>query len=139
MADLAEGIAQYLTARGLLTYDPDGVTGDTFIDTMPPQPDQAVALTLYGSGEPDPLAEDDQVSLQVRIRGTEDPRLSRRRSQAIYSVLHGAAGLVLPDGTFLILAIAQQTTTSLGIDQNNRHEHVVNYRINYSNPTEHRS
>ncbi len=139
MADLAEGIAKYLTARGLLNYQPDGPGGDTFVDTMPPQPDQAVALTLYGGPEPDPESADDEVSLQVRIRGTEDPRLSRRRSQAIYSVLHGAAGLTLPNGDFLILSIAQQTTTALGIDTNGRHEHVVNYRMTYTNQTENRS
>lgn len=139
LADLAEGIAEYLAAVGLLVYDPAGVTGDTFIDTMPPQPDEAVALTLYGSGEPDPVNDDDEISLQVRCRGTSDPRPSRQRSAAIYSQLHGLSQTVLPDGTYLILSIAQQTTSSLGLDANGRHEHVVNYRITYSNPTAHRS
>ena len=139
MADLAEGIAEYLQAAGLLVYDPDGVTGDTFIDTMPPQPDAAVALTLYGAGEPDATQDDDEVSLQVRCRGTSDPRPSKQRSAAIYSQLHGLSQTVLPDGTYLILCIAQQTTSALGMDANGRHEHVVNYRINYSSTTEHRS
>ncbi|GAA1977414.1 minor capsid protein [Kitasatospora viridis] len=139
MTDPLDGIAQYLAGLGLLTYDPTGASGDTFIDSMPPAPDAAVALTLYGSGEPDPLAAEDEVSLQVRIRGGPDPRVSRRRSQAVYSVLHGASGLALPDGTWLVLAIAQQTPTALGIDQNGRHEHVVNYRLTVTNPTVNRS
>lgn len=46
MADLLDGLARYLDAAGLLTYDPDGVEGDTFIETMPPAPDEAVALAL---------------------------------------------------------------------------------------------
>lgn len=139
LADLVEGIAQYLQTAGLLTWDPAGLVGDTFVDTMPAQPDEAVALTLYGSREPDPVNDDDEVSLQVRCRGTRDPRLSRHRSDAIYGQLHGLADTVLPDGTWLILAIAQQTPSALGLDANGRHEHVVNYRITYSHSTAHRS
>lgn len=57
MADLLDGIARYLHGRGLLTYDPAGLAGDTFVETMPPAPDQAVALALY-DGAP-PQARDD--------------------------------------------------------------------------------
>jgi hypothetical protein len=139
LADLLDGMARYLAGLGLVVYDPDGTSGDCFIDTMPPQPDAAVALGAYGLGEPDPLNDDDESGLQVRVRGGPDPRPSRARCQAIYSALQGLASVALPDGTWLILAAAQQTTTPLGTDANGRHEHVVNFRLNTVNPTANRS
>ena len=139
MADLVEAIALYLQGRGLLTWDPNGTTGNTFAEFMPSVPDLAIVLTPYGLGEPDPVAADDETGLQVRVRGGPDPRVSRQLSMAVYSVLHGAAGLSLPDGTWLISAVALQTPSSLGVDENNRHEHVTNYRLNVSSATEHRS
>lgn len=139
MADLLDGIARYLVGLGLAQYDPDGVAGDLFVDTMPPQPDSAVAIGTYGLGIPDPLNDDDEQGLQVRVRGGPDPRVSRRRSQDIYAVLQGLAGVELPDGTWLISCTALQTPTPLGTDATGRHEHVTNYRLFTVNPTAHRS
>ena len=140
MADLAEGIAQHLTAKGLLTYDPDGTGGDTFLDDMPSTPDQAVALTLYEAPtEPDSLLGYDEPRLQVRVRGTQDATVSRDRCRAIYEELHGLGPLTLPDGTRLILCVAlQHGPASLGKDANGRHEHVVNYRAEQRSVTTHR-
>ncbi|WP_261958353.1 hypothetical protein [Streptomyces nigrescens] len=36
----------------------------------------------------------------MRVRGAADPRVSRRRAEALYGALHGLAGLELPDGTW---------------------------------------
>jgi hypothetical protein len=135
LADILDSMAQYLQGLGLVHYDPTGVTGDCFIDTMPPQPDSAVALGAYGLGEPDPVSADDELGLQVRARGSTDPRISRRRCQDIYSALHGLADVPMADGTLLILATAVQTTTALGLDGNGRHEHVVNFHLHITNPT----
>ncbi|MFD4659341.1 minor capsid protein [Kitasatospora sp. NPDC058444] len=129
MADVLDSLARYLQAAGLLTYDPTGVKGDCFIELMPPAPDRAVQLSLYGAGVPDPLNGWDERSLQVRVRGTADPRVSRARAEAILSALHGLAGIELPDGLWLVLCIAQQTPAPLGVDAAGRHEHVVNFRL----------
>ncbi len=141
MADLLDGMARYLAALGLLTYDPDGIAGDCFIDLMPPVPDEVVVLGSYGLGEPDPLNADDESGLQVRCRGPAagDPRPSRARALAVYSALHGLTDTVLPDGTDLLLAVAQQTPSPLGQDTSGRHEHVINFRIHTVNPTANRS
>jgi hypothetical protein len=138
LADVLDSVAQYLQGLGLVKYDPTGTTGDCFIDSMPPVPDSVVVLGAYGLGEPDPLNGDDEIGLQVRARGTPDPRISRKRCQDIYSALHGLAGVPLADGTWLILATAVQTTTGLGLDGNGRHEHVVNFRLYITNPTANR-
>ncbi|MFJ6707027.1 MULTISPECIES: minor capsid protein [unclassified Streptomyces] len=138
MADLLDGLARHLADAGLLTYDPAGIAGDTFAETLPPEPAEAVGLWLYGAGEQDSRNGYDTRQLQVRVRGTADPRVSRRRAEALYGALHGLAGIELPDGTYLVLSVAQQTPTPLGPDSAGRHEHVVNFRLDVDNPTTHR-
>ncbi|WP_328361391.1 minor capsid protein [Streptomyces sp. NBC_00445] len=141
MADLdpLDGLAQLLAARGLVTYDPEGVTGDLFVEAMPPAPDAAVALWLYDGEAPDTRNAYDTPRLQVRVRGGPDPRLSRRRCWRIYSALHGLAGVALADGTWLVLAAARGTPAPMGPDSSGRHEHVVNFDLNVSAPTDHRT
>ena len=135
MADLLDGIARHLAAAGLLTYDPTGRSGDTFVEAMPPTPDRAVSLALYDAGAPEARDDAEPRRLQVRTRGTADPRVSRARAEALYRALHGAAGVELPDGTWLILAAARGTPAPLGPDSNGRHEHVVNFDLDVSGPT----
>ncbi|MBC9714077.1 hypothetical protein H9Y04_16050 [Streptomyces sp. TRM66268-LWL] len=141
MADLdpLDGIARLLAARGLVTYDPTGTSGDLFIEAMPTAPDAAVALWLYDGEAPDPRNAYDTVRLQVRVRGGPDPRVSRRRARALYSALHGLAGVDLADGTWLILAAARATPAPMGADSTGRHEHVINFDLDVSAPTDHRT
>ncbi|QKW08041.1 hypothetical protein HUT18_18305 [Streptomyces sp. NA04227] len=135
---LLHALAQHLHDHGLLAYDPTGTTGDTFIETMPPYPHRAVCLSLYGAGPTDPRSGWDVRSLQVRCRGTSDPRLSRRRVEAIYGALHGLTRTELPGGVWLVLAVAQAAPAPMGTDANGRHEHVVNFRLDIEFPTLHR-
>lgn len=138
MADLLDGIAQHLAALDLVTYDPDGVTGDCFIEIEPAQPDDCVTLTLYGGPEIDSLLPYDTPSLQVRTRAGADPRVSRTRAQAIYEELNGLGPLTLADGSYLLLVTANQTVTSLGQDDLGRCAHVVNYSLEVHAPSAHR-
>ncbi|GHB98609.1 MULTISPECIES: minor capsid protein [Streptomyces rochei group] len=134
MADLTDGIARYLASLDLLTYDPTGVTGDTFVGTMPAKPDRAVSLTLYGPATTDAPDDADVARMQIRVRGNDDPRTSERRCRAIRDALHGLAGVELPGGTWLVLATAP-IPSPLGADANGRHEHVTNAAIDYAAPT----
>ncbi|MFM9368138.1 minor capsid protein [Streptomyces sp. Da 82-17] len=136
--DYLDALARYLDERGLLAYDPRGTCGDTFIEAMPPAPDEAVCLSLYGAGATDARNGWDVRSLQVRTRGTADPRTSRQRAEAIYDALHGLAGIALPGGIWLVLAAAVTTPAPLGTDTAGRHEHVTNYRLDIEAPTTHR-
>ncbi|WP_228974947.1 minor capsid protein [Streptomyces sp. DH12] len=139
MADLLDGLARHLEARGLLSYDETGVTGDTFIESMPDQPDTAIVLTIYGGPEADSLLGYDEPSVQVRVRGGPDPRTSRQRCEAIRSELHGLGPVTLPDGTLLLSCIAiQAAAASMGVDDAGRHEHVCNYRLEVRSVTAHR-
>ncbi|MET7811783.1 minor capsid protein [Streptomyces sp. NPDC005395] len=141
MADLdpTDGIAQYLDGLGLVEYDPTGRTGDLFVERMPADPAAAVCLSLYDAGAPDARNAYDTVRLQVRVRGGPDPRVSRGRAWVIYRALHGLAAVELPDGTWLILAAARGTPGPMGADAQGRHEHVVNFNLDVSSPSTHRS
>ncbi|MDT3395592.1 minor capsid protein [Streptomyces sp. B1866] len=136
MADLLGGLARWLDAAGLLTYDPTGRTGDTFIEAMPPVPDAAVSLALYDGPPPEARDGADTPRLQVRVRGGPDPRASRARCTALYRALHGLAGVVLPDGSWLVLAAARGTPAPLGPDSNGRHEHVVSLDLHVADPAD---
>ncbi|MGW3711347.1 minor capsid protein [Streptomyces albogriseolus] len=134
MADVTDGIARYLDTLGLLDYDPTGTAGDTFVGTMPPAPGEAVALTLYGDGTTAARDDADTARLQIRVRGTTDPRDSERRCLALRDALHGLAGVTLPDGTHLVLATAPRPSP-MGADGNGRHEHVTNAALDIAAPT----
>lgn len=136
--DYLDALARYLHEHRLLTYDPHGACGDCFIESMPPAPDAAVCLSLYGAGATDARNGWDVRSLQVRCRGTADPRISRRRCEALYGALHGLAGIELPGGVWIVLAAAVAAPASMGVDESGRHEHVVNLRLDIEAPTPHR-
>lgn len=139
MADLLDGIARHLDALSLVTYDPEGTGGDTFLDDMPSEPNSAVAITSYQAGaEPDSLLPYDEPRIQVRTRDT-DPTAARTRCRDIYSELHGLGPVDLPDGTRLILCVALQGgPTAIGKDQNGRAEYVCNFRAEHRTPSAHR-
>lgn len=138
MADLIDGLARHLAGLGLVTYDPTGVTGDCFAEVQPAQPDSVVTLTLYGGAPIDSLLPYDTPSLQVRTRGDADPRTSRTRAQAIYEALNGLGPVTLPDGSYLLLAVANQTPAFIGQDATGRCDHVCNFALEVHAPSAHR-
>jgi hypothetical protein len=76
VADLLDGLARYLDSEGVLDYDAAGVTGNTFIEVVPQTPNRCVSLSIYGGEVPDSKLGYDSVAMQVRTRGTNDPRVS---------------------------------------------------------------
>ncbi|MFI1942060.1 minor capsid protein [Streptomyces purpureus] len=138
--DLLDSIARYLAERDIVTYDPDGITGDVFLESMPSRPGVAVVLTVYDDRvEPDSLLGYDEPRMQVRVRGDADPRTSRRLCARIRSALHGLGPVTLPGGVELILSVCLQgAPASLGVDENGRHEHVTNFRMEHRSITTHR-
>ncbi|MFF7295310.1 minor capsid protein [Streptomyces sp. NPDC008265] len=134
MADLLDSLARYLAGRALLTYDPTGVTGDCFIEALPPAPDRAISLALYDAGPQESRDDDEDRRLQIRVRGTADPRVSRDRCEALHTALQGLANVELPGGYLLTLAAARGTPAPMGTDATGRHEHVVNFDVAVSAP-----
>ncbi|MGZ9931966.1 minor capsid protein [Streptomyces sp. NC-S4] len=135
MASPLDSLARYLAARALVVYDPAGVSGDCFIEAMPPAPDLAVSLALYDAGAHTSRDDDQDRRLQIRVRGTADPRVSRDRCEALHDALHGLAGVELPGGIWLTLATARGLPAPMGPDSSGRHEHVVNLDLALAAPT----
>lgn len=120
---MLDDIAAYLQQRGI-----SGVHKGF----MPDKPDNIVALFEY-AGEPTELmmGPDDPVlerpGLQVRVRD-KSYSAGRARIQAVVDALHGLANEVLGDRRYLLIQ-ANQSPESLGLDQNNRSEFVVNFSV----------
>src|SRR5690606_40572187 len=100
---MLEGIALYLHAEGIVRFDPSGVSGDAFIEHLPDQPRDAVALmSTGGPEEPSVLHPFDTRTFQVLVRGGADPRPPKARTWAIYGALQGLSNTELPDGTWVV-------------------------------------
>lgn len=109
-----------------------GITGPIHKGFYPDQPDDLVSLFEY-AGEPmeltmsdnDPVLE--RPGLQVRVRSKTYPT-GRTKIGEIVAILHGLANKTL-SGTRYLLIKANQSPESMGLDQNNRSEFVVNFSV----------
>lgn len=135
---LLDGLARHTAAEGIGVWKDTGAylaaeVGHV-IETVPQAPSQVIVWTQYAGAESEANSPVDYPSVQVRVRGTADPRVSRARAQDIYDLLHGLAHVALPDGTWLENLIgAQSGPIPLGVDGNDRHEHTVNFRAEITN------
>lgn len=135
-SEVAEWIGNNITS---CSFDTTGVTGNVFISTMPDKPDTLVMVSEYGSTSDDRNPFDD-ISVQVRVRGTRDPRVSYNIAKEIYDELHGLTNTVLiSDGTRIVKVVAQNTPIDIGRDDNLRHEWTVNLQIEVRNISTNRS
>ena len=139
---LLDNLARWLHLVELGTYDTTGAAQTTawsvFPDDMPDAPDRCIGLFQY-PGEPSPDSaqpwEDHRV--QIRVRGTVDPTISRVRCQAIYDRLHGLGPLELPAGLWLQLATPVHAgVIGIGRDPAGRHEHTANFELSIVAPTD---
>ena len=87
----AETLATHLHAAGIVTFDPDGDTGNTYIHLVPDRPDVAVTVSDLG-GEHDPAVGEATTTLQVRARG------SRGEQTAPRNLLNEVAVRIAADG-----------------------------------------
>jgi len=91
--NLLTGLAAYIAAAGIGTWDPTTPYGDTetgiTLYTMPQKPDRIICLSAYGVSD-DPSLSDSVLGVQVRCRwGAEDPRYADDLADAIFDLLHG--------------------------------------------------
>lgn len=134
-----EGLAEWIADEVAGVWHPAGKYADSdlgiVLETVPQSPAQVISLWQYEGVEPDAANAIDEPGVQVRVRGTADPRVSRGVAQSIYDHLHGAGHFALPDGTWVESVIAVNSgPIHLTQDNNNRHEHVVSFRFEINNP-----
>ncbi|MEU8035710.1 minor capsid protein [Streptosporangium sp. NPDC049078] len=137
--DLLTAFAEQLHAEGVGTWKPTGTytSGETAIvfGRLPTTPDRAIALACYGvdQGADDPVSTDGTQGVQLRLRGTTDPRVVDGIADTAFDVLQGwrlpAAGILL---------CTRRIQAPMGSDGNGRWERADSYHLLTHRPTQHR-
>lgn len=136
--DLLTAVAVRLADAGVATWKPAGTytSGETAITLgrLPTAPDRAVALAAYGAdGADDPVNTDGTQGLQLRFRGTTDPRTVDDLADAAFDVLHGwqqpAVGVLL---------CTRRISAPMGIDGSQRWERADSYYLLIHRPSSNR-
>lgn len=141
---IAYAVAVDIAGLGLGTLS-EVEGGDVFVQNMPSEPDEAVAVSSYGGQPQQTKAPTDLPLVQVRVRGTKhDPVTPYERARAIYSALNCRDNTLIAAGTvheaWVIGCTAiQSDPISLGADENGRHEWAVNFAYRTAAPTTHRA
>lgn len=126
---LLAGIATLLHTEGVATWRASGAyqPGEIPIvmSALPPDPDTVLVLESYTVGQDG--HGDVTVGVQVRTRGTTDPRVVQDLSDAARDALDGLA-LVQVGGVW-VSQIVHRSGAPLGRDANDRHERSDNYYV----------
>lgn len=139
-SQLLTGLAEHLAAAGVGTWRANGAYAASEIGitirAIPQAPDLIITLAPYVVASPPGLADITQ-GVQVRCRGTADPRVAEDLADAVFDELDSAAGLTL--GGIAVVQMWRQSYTSLGADTAGRWETSSNYYVQAMRPTAHRT
>jgi hypothetical protein len=139
-SDFAAGLAQILDDESIATWDASGAYTSTQVgvtlNVIPEAPDQIVAITVYDVTDHAEL-NDSTLGVQIRLRGTRDPRSVLDRDDAIFNVFEGMRETTI-NGVALVI-MARQSSLPLGRDKNDRHEHSSTYYAQIAHPTRYRT
>lgn len=137
---LLTGLAEHLAAAGIATWRPSGSYQASevgiYIRAIPSSPDQIITLAPYVVASEPGLADVTQ-GVQIRVRGTKDPRVAEDLADAIFDLLDSASGLRW--GGVPIVQAYRQSYTALGADANGRWESSSNYYVEAMRPTANRT
>lgn len=136
---LIAGLAQHIADAGIGVWRPPPgaayAAGEVGIldRAVPPVPDRVITLAMYPVGQAYQGLADVTVGVQIRTRGTTDPRVCDDLADALYDLLDSASGLRL--GGIAVVQLYRQSYASLGQDNNNRWERSDNYYVDAMRPT----
>jgi hypothetical protein len=135
-----DGLAQHLENRDVGIFHSSGVaytTNQTAIvfNAVPASPDRVIVLTPYAAAD-DPTQAETTLSVQVRVRGTKDPRTAYALDDAVFEAWQNLPRSLV--GGAMVAGIYRTSSAYMGMDSNGRHEHVSNYDIRAHRPTLHR-
>jgi hypothetical protein len=133
--DLLDGIALLIASHGTAVYNQSGVYQPTdtaiFFKVVNPTPDRIVVLTAYQVSD-DPSLPMSRLGVQVRVRGTQDPRDVDELGDAIFGYLHG---LINTDFNSVHAdQVLRQSSITLGQDDAKRWERADAYYIDLGTP-----
>lgn len=126
---LMTGLGQLLHDEGVGVFSTEGTyAADAwaiFIGLTPDQPDRAITLMSY------PVEDTDLTSaitgVQIRFRGTRDPREIENQSDAVYDLLHNREHYRVND--IPVNLSWRQSGAWMGQDANQRIERVENFYL----------
>src|SRR5690606_8108532 len=104
---------------------------------LPQTPDKAIAITTYPVREAATHGHADSIGMQVRVRGTTDPRVALDLDDEIFNLTQGFTGH-LSNGIGVTL-IDRNSQIPLGQDGNNRWEITSNYYLTLTRDTDRRN
>lgn len=123
---------------GLLWDDaaPYDAATNVFLGFLPAKPNRCVAVFPTGGFESDSKLPYDSPTIQIMVRGDEDPAWALDMAQAVYDYLQAKRYVDLPDDTHLMWLIAVQSgPIHIGKDANGRFQYSLNFRSETRNPT----
>lgn len=123
---MSKALAQHLETAGVLNYE-DGVGGNVFVERkLPLAPDEAILIRSTGGFEASPV---DQPMFQIVARAPA-PQWATAKLRAVYDQLHGKGRFALPNGVYVVFALAVQSgPVPLGQDEQGRWQFASNYRL----------
>lgn len=123
-----------------LTFSSTTAGGNVFVEGSPNEPANLVTVYASGGGEADSRLAYDSPDVQIITRSAETARWALDIWQAIYSRLHGLRNVTLPDGTYLVYALVEQSSpTHIGTDDRGRYMFSMNLRTEIRNFTQERT
>lgn len=139
--NLLEGLAQDMAGHGIGTWRTSGVytAGETgiLIRAVPQTPDRIITLAAYPVDSGYVGLADTTIGVQIRLRGTTDPRDCDDLADTIFDQYDSATGLTL--GGIHVVQLVRRSYTSLGQDGNQRWERSENYYLDAMRPTANRT
>lgn len=139
-SQLLTGLALHLQAASIGIWRDSGIYTATevgiVIRGIPTSPDRIITLAPYVVASPPGLADYTQ-GVQIRCRGTKDPRVAEDLGDSIFDLLDSAHGLVWAGVP--IVQVYRQSYTALGADANGRWETSSNYYVEAMRPTTNRT
>lgn len=133
MDSLAVQIATYLDDQSIGVFDESGATGDIFIAILPSAPDEAIGIFPSGGYKADGTRQDRSglPTVQILVRGDQDPRTAEDRAQLIYDLLEGFhAESFVSGGNYIVdCRGVQSAPVHIGHDENMRHRYSLNFML----------
>lgn len=139
---LVNGLAMLIGGEGGVRGSVDGlnweagVGGNVFEGFLPDEPNRCVAVLPSGGYDADAGLPYDKPSIQIIVRGDDDPVWALDMWQAVYSAVQALRNITLPDGTYVVsIQAIQSGPVHIGKDDSGRFQYGMNLETEIRNPT----
>ena len=107
---LREDLARHLASHGLAQWAPNGIYKKftppaMYLGVLPDEAGPSIGLAVYHFGTDDTVQQDTgtpRIRVQLRIKGTRDPRYASRIADDVYQLLHEQTNYTLDNGTSVL-------------------------------------